>query len=338
MMRRTYTYPGHLPVAGWLTKAPPTFRTFTIARLNHDGIDLHIDRNFRSLHKDDIPAIVVSRNEEALIPAFLTHYRRLGVTRFLWVDDASTDGSKTYLNSQPDVDLYSSNVRFKASKRGRVWREMLVERYGKDRWYVSVDTDEFLIYRNHETHGLQKLVGTLESRGIFHMPAPMIDMYPPGRVSDAHFDSASGQMPWEVASRFDPTGYTMKLASHALRIRGGVRRRAFGFNSLLTKFPVLFWQSKTHLPRTIHEPAPFWRNFEYPLGGLLHFKFFSDFKERFEANVANAQHFGKAFVYKHILDRSELSDALVLENETSGVYGNAEDLYHAGFFADWQNG
>ena len=46
------------------------------------------------------------RNEKLRLPAFLRHYRSLGVDRFFIVDNDSTDGSTEYLLAQPDVHLF----------------------------------------------------------------------------------------------------------------------------------------------------------------------------------------------------------------------------------------
>ena len=49
------------------------------------------------LKEKDFPLIFVIHNGRRFLPSFLKHYRSLGVTRFLCVDDASTDGTKEYL-------------------------------------------------------------------------------------------------------------------------------------------------------------------------------------------------------------------------------------------------
>jgi hypothetical protein len=89
----------------------------------------------------DLALLVPSRNERRFIDPFLRHYRQLGITRFIWIDDRSTDGSVEALKEQRDVDLYVSNARYKEARRGRLWRHMLVDLYGQNRWYLSVDVD-----------------------------------------------------------------------------------------------------------------------------------------------------------------------------------------------------
>ena len=58
------------------------------------------------LSENDFPLIFVVHNGRPLLPSFLDHYRSIGVTRFMCVDDASKDGTIDYLLKQDDVDVY----------------------------------------------------------------------------------------------------------------------------------------------------------------------------------------------------------------------------------------
>src|SRR5260370_21953978 len=46
------------------------------------------------------------RNEQLRLPAFLRHYRNIGVQRFFFVDNASNDGSAEYPRPQPAVPVF----------------------------------------------------------------------------------------------------------------------------------------------------------------------------------------------------------------------------------------
>ena len=144
------SYPGRPPVNNWGNWLACRVRSKIDARkpMGRTGVELH--GRFRPLTEVDLPLIVISRNERRLIDPFLEHYRRLGVTRFLWLDDRSADGSREILTDQADVDLLASNVSYREAHRGRLWREMIIDRYGRNRWYVMVDTDEFLVFADCE--------------------------------------------------------------------------------------------------------------------------------------------------------------------------------------------
>jgi hypothetical protein len=66
--------------------------------------------------------IAVLRNESAVMPEFLTHYRGLGVERFALIDNGSTDETRALLAAEPDVDLYAVGRPF-SGKQGWVTEE-----------------------------------------------------------------------------------------------------------------------------------------------------------------------------------------------------------------------
>jgi hypothetical protein len=329
-----YPCPDGFPKIGLRNMAGPIARSFRdlYPGMNGNGVTLQLAKGGepRPLTPRDMPVIVVTHNNMRLIRAFLTHYRSLGVTRFLMVDDVSSDGTAELLAQQPDVDLYISNVRYRDACRGRLWRQKLVKKYGKQRWYLYVDPDEFLVYPGQQS-GLLALVSKLEAAGIYHMPAPMLDMYPPGRVRDAFYDGADGTMPWNVASMYDGDGYTLTGDERSWKITGGVRKRAFGVDAQLIKYPLVYWGSSTNLNKNIHSPAPYWRNFHAPMGMLLHFKFFSDYQNDFQTVIKNAQHFNGGVLYQQILDGVAEPDELALEGKSSARFISPDDLVKQAF-------
>ena len=60
------------------------------------------------------------RNERDLLPLFLDHYRKLGIARFVIVDNDSSDGSHEWLIDQPDVELYPARRRASLGKGRRM--------------------------------------------------------------------------------------------------------------------------------------------------------------------------------------------------------------------------
>ena len=86
--------------------------------------------SFQTLKHDDLPLVFVVRNAAAYIKSFLRYYREMGVTRFIVVDDRSDDGTAEILSGAPDVDLYSSSIRYAEADRGRAWRDALFNLYG----------------------------------------------------------------------------------------------------------------------------------------------------------------------------------------------------------------
>jgi hypothetical protein len=287
-------------------------------------------RAVRRLSSDDVPLVVVTRNEMALLTSFVAHYRRLGVTRFLVVDDRSTDGTAEFLAGQPDVDLYRSNIRYGEADRGKLWRQAFVDRYGHDRWYVLVDADEFLVTSPPLT--VREIAARLRRHGISHLPAPMLDLYPPGPVHEAGV--SAGTDPASVASHYDASGYDLVANSRGWRLLGGPRRRIFKQHLELMKYPLMYWSRFSGLKRTIHAPTPYWRNLAPISGALLHFKFMSGFEERFAEAVSNAQHWNSAGHYSEMLIRLKSIEQFEMADAGVSVrYEGPADLVQRGFMA-----
>ena len=143
----------------------------------------HLDENSFTL-------IAILRNEMYFLPAFLSHYRKLGVERFVLLDDRSDDGSREYLLGQQDVMVLESEYRYgdqvdlpEAIDRKLilprilyVWRALLQEKFARDRWAVQVDLDEFL--HLPENTRFQDLLPELDSENATAVWSVMLDMYP----------------------------------------------------------------------------------------------------------------------------------------------------------------
>jgi len=82
----------------WPTCWPPGIK------LNNNQLELLTDTTAAiPLLKQDLLVVCVVRNEMALVPHFLAHYRLLGVKCFVFVDNCSDDSTREYLFEQPDV-------------------------------------------------------------------------------------------------------------------------------------------------------------------------------------------------------------------------------------------
>ena len=289
------------------------------------------DGGDRPLGNDDIPLVFNTHNDRKLLPSFLAHYRNLGVSRFICVDDVSSDGTREYLLAQPDVDVWGSPLRYRDARRGREWREALFDHYGADRWYLNVDSDEFLIYQDCEDRPLSSLFRVMESRGEKRLAAPMLDMYPIGQLGSATLDSSDSLMPWEIADHFDRSGYEISYTKRAISITGGPRKRKFGHVLELVKYPVIFWDEQCSLGVSIHQPLPCERNFLAVSGVLLHFKFFSDYKEKIEAAVVDGQYFGAAAAYRKMLEDLQKTGEFDFTNEHSTRFSGSRQLLELGF-------
>ncbi|MCK4712677.1 MAG: glycosyltransferase family 2 protein, partial [Marinosulfonomonas sp.] len=138
-----------------------------------------IDRT-PQISADAILTFSTVRNEIIRLPYFLEYYRKLGVNHFLFVDNNSDDGTREYLEKQPDVSLWATAHSYKLSRFGVDWLTWLLIRYGHGHWCLSLDADEILTYPYCDTRPLKALTDWLDKSSIPSFGTLMIDMYPKG--------------------------------------------------------------------------------------------------------------------------------------------------------------
>ncbi|MDN5568010.1 MAG: glycosyltransferase family 2 protein, partial [Paracoccus sp. (in: a-proteobacteria)] len=262
-----------------------------------------------ALAADDILVVTTLRNEVLHLPAYLAHYRGLGVAHFLIVDNGSDDGSAAYLAAQPDVSLWHCTASYRQARFGLDWTNALLMRHGHGRWCVTVDADERLIYPHHDTRPLPQLVAHLDAQGLAGMGALMLDLYPTGPVGSA--DAAEGapleeRLPW-----FDAGPYRQQrlMPRHNLWVQGGVRERAFfgddpARSPTLNKLPLMRWNWRQVYVNSTHSVLPPDLNHLYDgpcdprlSGVLLHAKFLPDIVAKSHEELDRRQHFARPETY-----------------------------------------
>lgn len=289
------------------------------------------DKAIVPLDDHDLPLVAQIRNGRRYLPSFLAHYRKLGVTRFIFVDDGSDDGSAEYLVPMADVDLYRSNISYMESNRGLLFKEEIVRRYGQNRWWLFVDIDEYLVFEGVEERSLGDLIASLEKRRIRRLMAPLLDMYPSGDIRRALFDGSDSTMPWHVATAFDRSGYFARFRGKDWEIRGGMRRRAFGNWLELAKYPLMYVTDRVHF-KSIHYPRPTAENRVPILGNLLHFKIFDDYEAFIRKAVEEGRYFGSSQHYRVALDTINRRPPNFYRPGLSETFTGSRQLLDLGFF------
>lgn len=260
--------------------------------------------------KGAILAFVTVRNEALRLPYFLQHYRKLGVDHFLFVDNASTDGTTDLLAAQPDVSLWSTGAGYKAARFGLDWLTGLMWRHGAGHWCLTLDADELLVYPYCETRPLRALTERLASEGRQSFGAMMLDLYPKGALDAQIYQP--GQDPLEVLPWFDSGNYVVQVQPRMrnLWIQGGVRARAFFAAEprrapTLNKVPLIFWRrgyayvNSTHAALPPHLNAVFSETGGELLSGiLLHTKFLPVVVEKSAEERERREHFANSAFYE----------------------------------------
>ena len=275
-----------------------------------------VSRNTHTIAADDILLFACVRNEALRLPYFLNHYRDLGVSHFLIVDNGSTDGSDAWLADQPDVSLWRTTASYKSARFGMDWLTALLWRYGRGHWCVTVDADELLVYPDHSKRPLPQITSWLAAHGIGQMGALMLDLYPKGPVRNAEY--AAGDDPTQAAPWFDAYGYWVQRQRKMgnLWCQGGPRARLLFADDptkapTLNKIPLVFWDRAYVYVNSTHNALPTrlnqtWSDAGAPervSGVLLHTKFLADAPDRAASERERGEHFADPKQYQHFYDQ-----------------------------------
>jgi hypothetical protein len=266
------------------------------------------------LRRQPILLFSTMRNERTRLPYFLDYYRRLGVDHFLIVDNGSDDGTRAFLEAQPDVSVWTTNAGYKQSRFGMDWIMHLLRRYGTGNWCLTVDVDEFLVYPFCETRPLRALTDWLDSAGTRTFSAMLLDMYPKGAMHEHPY--REGQNPFEIAQYFDSGNYTISRNWPYLNlwIQGGPRARLFFDDDpkkapAMNKIPLVKWHPSYAYVSSTHMLLPRGLNLTYEVAGgektsgcLLHAKFLDTFAAKAAEELQRGQHYAESHEYRAYQD------------------------------------
>ncbi len=269
-----------------------------------------VQNNTRRIREGDVLLVSTFRNERIRLPFFLEYYRRLGVDHFLFVDNASTDGTLNYLEGMEDVSVWYTEASYKKAGFGIDWMNGLKRKYAHGHWVLVADPDEFFIYPFCDTRPITALTDWLDNSGIRSFSAMLVDVYPKGRLDAQPY--REGQNPLDIACWFDSGNYSVKRNPEYgnLWIQGGPRRREFFADNpkkapALNKTPLVKWDRRYAYVSSTHTLLPRGLNRVYEVdggekasGALLHAKFLDTFQGKAEEELERREHYGGSVEYE----------------------------------------
>jgi hypothetical protein len=276
------------------------------------------------------------RNERIRLPWLLAYYRRLGVSRFLILDNGSDDGTVAWLLAQGrDVHVFRTEASFGCSGAGMRWTNHLLDSHGCGAWCLTIDADEALVYPASESVPLPALAAYLDQAGAEAMAAPMLDLYAAAPLDSVRYqpgESLIEAFPW-----FDATGYVRRYSNDFpyFRLHGGARARLFHSHAaagpVLQKLPLIRWQTGIKYTSSKHTAFPC--RLAEVSGALLHFKYLPDFAEQVRAEVARGQHYLGAKEYRGYQRRLAAAGSPSPLGSASCRYRDSRQLVELGLIA-----
>ncbi len=285
--------------------------------------------------RHDICVVLVVRNEADILPAFLDHYRTLGVNRFVVADNESLDGTREFLETQPDVTLYAAHGSYRLAFCGVAWSNFLADRYCARRWTIVVDADEFLILPEG-FESLHELTTDLEMNLEFGLYAPILDFFPENfspreggmwESFEALVREAPHFMPFrsEYMTRVENFPFQeIRLSDRGIRVALGGRT----YDVRLSKVPLVFWRPGFRFTKSTHEShmLPLSRRTAI----LAHFKFRPGFNQRYRMRMwLDDRHNPQALeAYVEPTGKVHVDETAVREAQ---MFTDRQDLVRAGW-------
>lgn len=239
-----------------------------------EGIETAILMKWFLIPQVGIPAILAQdivlvscTKNEADLASWQNHYRDLGVTKFLLIDDFSDVPVASVIDHNDTWVWRPKCGKFRYSKA--FWLELLLQNFCVGNWAVCVDSDEYLDVPNfplnhRKDKPLSKLVAYATEENLYYFCGFLVDLAP---KSSAYETIARGELLAQkefTRYQFRPQQKFGKFTNHntvkwsygdsahwAYRLDLRFRlNRAF---DSLRKFPILFVEKNIHLNQGFHD-------------------------------------------------------------------------------------
>jgi len=288
--------------------------------------------------------VCLVRNGEEHIPAFLLHYRALGVRHFFFIDNGSDDATLALLEAQPDVTTYATALAHKHYEREI--RRLIIERHCRGSWCLNVDIDELFDYPCSSELGLVGLLAYLSQQKATAMAGYLLDMYARENTfgSAGPLDLRSAYPYYDIDDVQRADYYTHQIKAFCDRNTladanvqcyfGGIRKTLFGSRSgedyLLTKHPLIFLDGE--LEPVTHPHYSNGARVADVTCVLYHYKFTPSFKAKVEESRASKRYVKFAQgQYEQYQKQIGQRASLVIDTPGTQRLGDVAELVEQGF-------
>ena len=286
------------------------------------------------------PCLVsMGRDWKHLTKAFLGHYKDLGFTSFIFLDNNSKDESVSHVIKEGNklgcsISIYRCNLDYKRYKYAM--KNFLIASAPTESWILCADSDEFLVLPKG-VKDIKQIIEYLEKYNYDTVQFHLLDMF-----CDQPLRDLPNEVKWTSANLENFYRYfdisTLKSTRVNGRIysqhQGGVRMKHFGVNPLLTKS--LFFKktgvtnliSSHHLLTTVGSKKRKLADFSL---FVKHYKFNSHYTTGLAIAIQENSYYDNNSECRPIFERLKEAPLYTFNRETTKVYQDCEQLRACGF-------
>jgi hypothetical protein len=292
-----------------------------------------------------VTAVVPYYGDHALLPWFLTYYRKLGVDFFVFLDLSADQDLGTRLGETADCAVWITKTFIQPGKIIHALN-YLRHAYASKRWCLSVEPYDFFVFPKSETRHIRDLTEFLETEHRKHIYAIVVDAYGDRPAAEMAFSETVS--PFEQLPYFDRFGY-QAMVGDALRvvpILGGVQRRFLYRDEphkapALNRIPLLkinwetYYLASTRVVVPAHHNTPHCDWHASTTACLLRYALLSN---EIALHIAKQVEPGQLHQESitPLYDGSGAMTAAALKNEVSQRYQSSSDLIECGLISNGQ--
>lgn len=282
---------------------------------------------------NDVVVVCLVRDGTEYIDEFLSHYRALGVSHIVFLDNGSTDGTRLKLESNQGVSVFTTLAPYKVYKD--VMKRWLVTRFGPNNWVLCVDIDEFFDYPFRDCLPLEEFLRYLNEKSVNAVVAQLLDLFPSTALTLETSKNWRQSHCYYTLEQIERQPYREVYGERNVApdiglelFCGGSRSKTFDVGALLTKHPLQF-PARGIVMRNAHHVTN--GRIADISAVLLHYKYVGDFYN-YAKRIASEESFSKdSEEYKKYVGAMESTRDLKLYDKSSRVYRGPEALLGEGF-------
>lgn len=196
----------------------------------------------------------VLKNGEYYIQSFIRHYTEMGFRHIFLLDNGSTDHTISIARAYENVSVFQSLLPIDGNQC--IFKAYLAKRCVMGGWCLDADIDEFLDYPFSEFVELRQLLNYLNKKKYRAVITQLLDMFPDKPLSELETrtreDALGATYRYYDIADITRTPYTHSdltawfgsanevCHANAELYFGGIRKKLYGNNCLLTKHSLFF--------------------------------------------------------------------------------------------------